>query len=174
MKPFIALAVLCSVSLTACDEAPRVQQATGSAAATFATRDVSVSGIVADREGLFPAATVTAKTLDGATITQAQTDEQGEYQLVLPKGTAFPVLLHSQGRDGKLIEAVILNESVPRQDLTRMSTLVVASARNLGGITAENMVRAAANAIQQSRTMGGKQTVAGFKGDPTKQYGGWH
>lgn len=171
MKSLIPLTLLCGLSLMACEETPSVKQTSVS---SFATRAVTVSGIVADREGLFAEATVIAQTLEGATITATQADAQGEYQLVLPKGTHFPVLLRSEGRDGKPIEAVILNEEVPQQDLTRMSTLVVASARNLGGITPENMVRAAANAIQQSRTTSGKQTVAGFKGDPTKQYGGWH
>jgi len=36
------------------------------------------------------------------------------------------------------------------------------------------MEQAAINAIRQNRKAGGAGTSAGFKGDPTKQYGGWH
>ncbi|MEQ1528023.1 MAG: hypothetical protein ABL925_01810, partial [Methylococcales bacterium] len=64
--------------------------------------------------------------------------------------------------------------SVVQQDITHMSSLVVRSARDLGGINKENMVSAAGNAIAQSRTTNGSSTSVGFKGDPTKQYGGWH
>ena len=91
----------------------------------------------------------------------------------IPADTAYPVFLEIAGHD-ELLEAVVIDSSAVKQDITPMSSLVVRSARDLGGVTKENMARAAINAISQSKTAGGKGTAAGFKGDPTKQYGGWH
>jgi hypothetical protein len=55
-----------------------------------------------------------------------------------------------------------------------VTTSVVNTAMNLGGLTEVNLAKAAGAAISQRKSTGGSGGSAGFKGDPTKHYGGWH
>ncbi|WAK00774.1 hypothetical protein [Methylobacter sp. YRD-M1] len=132
-----------------------------------------IEGIVTDRDGPITSGKVIIKDKNGAAITSATLNEDSRYSVDIPANTAYPVVLEIEGHD-ELLEAVVLDPTAVKQDITPMSSLVVRSARDLGGVTKENMARAAINAISQSKTASGKNTTAGFKGDPTKQYGGWH
>jgi hypothetical protein len=132
-----------------------------------------VEGIVTDRDGPITNGKITVKDKNGATVTTVTLNGDPKYSVDIPADTAYPVYLEVAGHD-ELLEAVVIDASAVKQDITPMSSLVVRSARDLGGVTKENMARAAINAISQSKTAGGKGTTAGFKGDPTKQYGGWH
>jgi len=134
---------------------------------------VQLRGIVANREGLVGEGQVVIKDSNGRTITTVKLQGEKGYTATIPANTSFPIIL-SVSNEGKQLRAVVLNPETDKQDITIMSTLVVESAENLGGFTRENMARAATNAINQSRTKSGKGTVSGFKGDPTKQFGGWH
>ncbi len=134
---------------------------------------VQLRGIVANREGPVSAGQVVIRDSNGRTIATVQLQGQKGYSATIPANTSYPIIL-SVSNEGKELRAVVLNPETEKQDITVMSTLVVESAENLGGFTRENMARAATNAINQSRTKSGKGTVAGFKGDPTKQFGGWH
>jgi hypothetical protein len=132
-----------------------------------------IEGIVTDRDGSITSGKIIIKDKNGAAITSVTLSGDSKYSADIPANAAYPVFLEIEGHD-ELLEAVVLDPAAVKQDITPMSSLVVRSARDLGGITKENMARAAINAISQSKTAGGKNTTAGFKGDPTKQYGGWH
>lgn len=132
-----------------------------------------VQGIVADRDGPVTKGKVSVTDNNGNAIATITLNGTAAYSVDLPANTAYPVLLACAVAD-ELLEAVIIDNSVQQQDLTHMSSLVVRSARDLGGITKANMARAAGNAIAQSRTSNSTSTSVGFNGDPTKQYGGWH
>lgn len=132
-----------------------------------------IEGIVTDRDGPITSGKIIIKDKNGAAITSITLNGDSKYSADIPANAAYPVFLEIK-RDDELLEAVILDPTAVKQDITPMSSLVVRSARDLGGVTKENMARAAINAISQSKTASGKNTTAGFKGDPTKQYGGWH
>jgi hypothetical protein len=132
-----------------------------------------IEGIVTDRDGPITSGKIIIKDKNGAAITSVTLNGDSKYSADIPANAAYPVFLEIEGHD-ELLEAVVLDPTAVKQDITPMSSLVVRSARDLGGITKENMARAAINAISQSKTASGKNTTAGFKGDPTKQYGGWH
>lgn len=132
-----------------------------------------IEGIVTDRDGPITSGKIIIKDKNGAAVTSVALNGESRYSVNIPADTAYPVFLEIAGHD-ELLEAVVIDSSAVKQDITPMSSLVVRSARDLGGVTKENMARAAINAISQSKTAGGKGTAAGFKGDPTKQYGGWH
>jgi hypothetical protein len=132
-----------------------------------------IEGIVTDRDGPITSGKIIIKDKNGAAITSVTLNGDSKYSADIPANAAYPVFLEIDERD-ELLEAVVLDPTAVKQDITPMSSLVVRSARDLGGVTKENMARAAINAISQSKTAGGKNTTAGFKGDPTKQYGGWH
>jgi hypothetical protein len=132
-----------------------------------------IEGIVTDRDGPITSGKIMIKDKNGAAITSVTLNGDSKYSADIPANAAYPVFLEIDGHD-ELLEAVVLDPTAVKQDITPMSSLVVRSARDLGGVTKENMARAAINAISQSKTASGKNTTAGFKGDPTKQYGGWH
>ncbi|WP_020157566.1 MULTISPECIES: hypothetical protein [Methylobacter] len=141
----------------------------GSAAQAYS----HIEGVVSDRDGPVISGEVAVKDKNGVPVTSVVLNGDSQYSVNIPANTAYPVFLEITGHD-ELLEAVVIDPSAVKQDITPMSTLVVRSARDLGGVTKENMARAAINAISQSKTASGKGTTAGFKGDPTKQYGGWH
>ena len=84
--------------------------------------------------------------------TLASTELQGDskYAITIPANSAYPVTLEI-AVDGDLLEAVVMGPASTLQDISTMSTLVVRSARDLGGITKQNMAQAAINAIRQNR-----------------------
>jgi hypothetical protein len=132
-----------------------------------------ITGLASSRDGVIASGQVDVKTLSGQQVAKAQLNTNGEFKVTIPGGTSFPILLTVQDED-ELLEAVVMSPLAQKQDISDMSTLVVQSARDLGGINKENMARAAINAIRQNKKSSGSGTSAGFKGDPTKQYGGWH
>ncbi|MGH8476680.1 MAG: hypothetical protein ACRER2_13050 [Methylococcales bacterium] len=56
-------------------------------------------------------------------------------------------------------------------DITANSTQVAQKAKSLGGYSAQNMMQATLDTVNRPQ---GDRTVEGFRGDPTKQFGGWH
>lgn len=154
--------------LTACGESSHVteQAAIGS--------EQIVEGIVTDRDKLIVEGEVVAKDKNGAIIATTKPDREGKYSIVLPSGSSYPVILEIAVDQETTLQAVVLDSSLAQQDISTMTTLVVESAINLGGLTKQNMAQAAINAIRQNKKASGKGTSTGFKGDPTKQYGGWH
>ncbi|WP_431064251.1 hypothetical protein [Methylotuvimicrobium sp.] len=133
-----------------------------------------IEGTVTDRDELIVSGKIVAKDKNGATIATAEPDQEAHYLIALPPGSAYPVTLEIAVDKNTLLEAVVMDSALAMQDISTMSTLVVESARNLGGLTKQNMAQAAINAIRQNKKSSGKGTSTGFKGDPTKQYGGWH
>ncbi len=167
MKLFTYLLLMPVLFMTGCGDSSTSGKPALSGAA------VQLRGIVANREGLVSEGQVVIKDSNGRTLATVQLQGEKGYTATIPANTSYPIML-SVSNEGKQLRAVVLNPETEKQDITIMSTLVVESAENLGGFTRENMARAATNAINQSRTKSGKGTVAGFKGDPTKQFGGWH
>jgi len=166
MKSLFYSVIAAALMLGGCGESPN-----GKGPATVAYSHVE--GIVTDRDGPVTSGKITVKDKNGAAVATVLLDGDSKYSVNIPANTAYPIYLEVAGHD-ELLEAVVIDASAVKQDITPMSSLVVRSARDLGGVTKENMARAAINAISQSKTAGGKGTTAGFKGDPTKQYGGWH
>ncbi len=132
-----------------------------------------IEGIVADRDGPITSGNITVKDNNGATLATVTLKGDSRYSVNIPANAAYPLLLEIPAHD-EVLEAVVMDASAVKQDITHMSSLVVRAARDMGGFTKEHMARAAIGAISQSKTSSGTNTSAGFSGDPTKQYGGWH
>lgn len=133
-----------------------------------------IEGTVTNRDELIVSGNIIAKDKNGAKVAETEPDREGHFSIMLPPGVTYPVTLEIAVDEHTLLEAVVMDSSLAMQDISTMSTLVVESARNLGGLTKQNMAQAAINAIRQNKKASGKGTSTGFKGDPTKQYGGWH
>ncbi|HHJ39060.1 MAG: hypothetical protein AXA67_01430 [Methylothermaceae bacteria B42] len=135
-----------------------------------------IEGLVIGEEGPAEKARIEAVDSRGQIIAKAQVKGEGRYQITLPANANYPVLLKAtlpQERN-KVFQAVVTSDLVEEQDISPMTDLVVKSALGQGGLTPENIARAAGAAINQRPTQGGKRTSSGFKGDLTKQYSGWH
>jgi hypothetical protein len=67
--------------------------------------------------------------------------------------------------------AAIIYPNIKKYDINELSTAIAKKAKVLGGYTHYNMMRAAESTVSVPDA---NKTTTGFKGDPTKQYGGWH
>lgn len=173
----IRLFILCmgaTLWLTACND-----NAPSSAAAAIPTR---LTGHVSNDDGPVDKARIEAKDAKG--IVAAKTELQGgsnNYQISLPVGTAYPVILtaYPQATPEAPLKAAVSSPLAAEQDISPVSTIVVDTALSLGGINEANLAKAAGAAIALRKKSGGGgggggTTTESFKGDPTKQYGGWH
>lgn len=144
----------------------------GSARSGTETR---ITGIVLNEDEPVTRARIEATDRTGAVIARSELNGEPHYRITLPAGTAYPVVLSArvEGEEAPL-KAAVTSDLVSEQDISSVTTIVVNSALNLGGLTESNLAKAAGAAISQRRSSGGSGGSAGFKGDPTKQYGGWH
>ncbi|MGR9072853.1 MAG: hypothetical protein ACU833_07300, partial [Gammaproteobacteria bacterium] len=88
---------------------------------------------------------------------------------------SYPVELKAYaGGDRKsenALVSVIIDPNVKTYDINPGTTAIAKKAKSLGGYTPANMMYAAMSGIAAPDA---NKTTAGFRGDPTKQYGGWH
>jgi hypothetical protein len=163
--PLIALAI----SLAACGPSSTPGTSGGVAA------EARIAGLVLTDDGPVQGARIEAKDRNGSTIAKTEIHGDAHYSLKLPAGTDYPVVLTAvpEGTT-ETLKAVAVNDLVSDQDISPVTTIVVDTALSLGGLTEANLAKAAGAAISQRKSSGGSGSSAGFKGDPTKQYGGWH
>jgi hypothetical protein len=140
-----------------------------------------LSGHVSNDDGPVAKARVEAKDATGAVVAKTELQNGNSYQLTLPAGTAFPVVLaaYPEAAPGAPLKAAVPSAMAAEQDISPVSTIVVDTALSLGGINEANLAKAAGAAIALRKKSGGGgggggATTESFKGDPTKQYGGWH
>ena len=133
-----------------------------------------IKGMVVDRDGPVKNGKLEVTDTNGNIVATTELKGKERFSVTIPGSTVYPVVIKVTPEEGDPLEAVVMDSLAENHDVTIMSTLVVESARNLGGIKKENMAQAAINAIRQNKKASGKGTSTGFKGDPTKQYGGWH
>ena len=144
----------------------------GSSSAKRSTTEIIVTGQVVSEEKLMTHSEVQAKDRNGNLITQTPVDGTAHFSLKLPKGTIYPVILSVRPDEQSTeLKAAVLNETVNAQDISNTTTTLVDNAMVLGGLTEENLSKAAQGAMTQIKTVGGS---GGGKVNPQKQYGGWH
>jgi len=166
---------LTALLMSGCDD--------GSSSKTFGGSNATasrLSGHVLDDDGPILKAKINAKDASGVIIAETALDGQSEYDLTIPAHTRFPLILnvHPVDKPNETLRAAVTDGTASLQDISPVSTIVVDTALSLGGLTEGNLAKAAGAAIAQRRKSGsgggGTATSEGFKGDPTKQYGGWH
>lgn len=170
--PVLALALAVSAMSGGCGES-------GTSAPPKPSR---ISGHVSNDDGPVNKARIEAKDAKGQLA--AKTELQGgsnNYQITLPVDTAFPVILtaYPDATPNEVLKAAVSSSLAAEQDISPVSTIVVDTALSLGGINEANLAKAAGAAISLRKKSGGGgggggATTESFKGDPTKQYGGWH
>ena len=172
----IALCLGAGLWLAACGDG----NAPSSSASQAATQ-TRLSGHVSNDDGPVLKARIEATDARGAMVAKTEVQSgTNSYQLTLPAGTAYPVILraHPEATPNEVLKAAVSSSLAAEQDISPVSTIVVDTALSLGGINETNLAKAAGAAISQRKKSGGGggggATTESFKGDPTKQYGGWH
>lgn len=151
-----AIAVISSsVLLTACDSGSSTKSASSvmgtspeNAEVNTLQKDKTISGKVLNKQG--PAMGGTLKITDnsGKEIASAPIkQDDGAYQVVIPKGSVYPIILTAKpamthGIDLEVLKGYIADTSVGITDVTPISTKVVEAAIQMGGLTKENIITA--------------------------------
>lgn len=168
MKSLTAILIALPLLLSGCD-------ASNSPSSKSSPTESAITGLVLDDDTPITQGKIEAADRNGKVIASATINGDAHYRLKLPAGSAFPVVLTASPEgETRTLKAAVTSDLVSEQDISSVTTIVVETAMNLGGLTETNLAKAAGAAISQRRSSGGSGGSAGFKGDPTKQYGGWH
>ena len=114
-------------------------------------------------------------THEGQVIATHTIKDSSKYELPIKSGTELPILLtfypdkNSKNQD-KLL-SVVISPMVKKYSIDDLTTLIAKKANKLGGYTFANVALAADSTVGIPDA---NKTSTGFRGDPTKQYGGWH
>jgi hypothetical protein len=135
-------------------------------------RATTLEGSVSDDKGPIRSGSVKVSDEKGAVIAETVLAGSEHYRVQIPAGTALPVVLtfYPAGGGEPLITAVA-HPTLTKFDITPLSTAIAKKAKALGGYTHGNLLVAAES---MGTVPDDNKTTAGFRGDPTKQYGGWH
>ncbi|MFA5983400.1 MAG: hypothetical protein WC782_05240 [Methylococcaceae bacterium] len=101
--------------------------------------------------------------------------DSNHYLLEIPAQTKLPVILrYFPELDSPLSEqlvVIVVEPSITQYDISSLTSAIAKKAEALGGYTRSNMILAAESMVNVPDS---NKTSAGFRGDPTSQYGGWH
>jgi hypothetical protein len=166
--------LMASVLLTACQkDTPAIKPAQ---IIKKYQQDTVLDGAVSGKSAAIKIGVIKASNLSGKVIAQTQLNNSNRYSLTIPANTPLPIILEfypdaaDKINTDKLI-AVVIHDSITHYDISSLSNSIAQTAQALGGYTHTNMVRAAEDTVHVPDA---NKTSTGFRGDPTKQYGGWH
>ncbi len=133
-----------------------------------------LEGFVSNNKRRLKAGAIKATDSDNRLVAVANLKNTAHYELEIPAGTILPIVLTfyadiDEGAE-KLSVAVVDND-ITQYDINPLTTAIAKRAMALGGYTYVNMMRAAEDSVHVPDH---NKTSAGFRGDTTQQYGGWH
>ena len=135
---------------------------------------VTVSGVVSNADGSIDHATLKVTDQSGQTLLTTQLQGSKVYTLEVPAGALYPVVIsaYPEGSD-EVLKVLMISPSLTKNDISPFSSKIIDKALALGGFSEKNIMQAT---MTTSRASAGRanKTEAGFTGDPTRQYGGWH
>lgn len=166
-------AFVIGLALPGCDSKPAPAISTASpekyAAAT------TLQGLVTRDSGPVKSGLIKAFSEQGELLASVELNGTPRYSLELPAGTRLPIVLNYlpdvNAGEAQRMQAVVVHSTVSKYDINPSSTRIAKQAKALGGYSHKNLVRAAE---ETGIVPADNKTTAGFRGDPTTQYGGWH
>ena len=169
-KTLLITSVL-SLSLIACSEEKKKAPLIKVPVQSYQQLKV-LKGLIVNKKGSEITGKLTVADSTGKVVAKTQLENSRHYSVKIPAGTTLPVVLTvtEKGKTEKL-RAVVISSSVSSYDVSLLTTKIAKRAKELGGYTYANMVMAADSTVGVPDA---NKTSTGFKGDPTKQYGGWH
>jgi hypothetical protein len=132
-----------------------------------------LEGVVSNNDGLIKVGAIKVTDNNGQLIASAAVQNNGHYRVEIPANTVLPIVLSfypAAADTPKLITAVV-HPAITKYDINPLTTSIAKKALAMGGYTHAHLVRAAESA---ANVPDANKTTAGFRGDPTTQYGGWH
>lgn len=166
----LLLATLCSFAITGCDQGQKTAKVSQAVVKKY-TKATALEGVVSNNKGVIKTGRVEVIDEKGHLITYVAVDD-GHFNVEIPANTILPILLtfSSESSEEKLVTAVI-DDIITKYYINPSTTAIAKAAKEMGGYSRANMVRAAENTVH---TPDANKTTTGWRGDPTTQYGGWH
>lgn len=163
--------IIASIFLVACDDQKKKSPAIKVPVQQYKQLKV-LKGSVLDKKGPVLEGEIKVADSTGRVVATTRLENSKHYSVEIPAGTTLPIVLtvSSKGTAEKL-KAVIISPAISKYDISPLTTKIANSAKELGGYTYANMVMAADSTVGVPDA---NKTSTGFRGDPTKQYGGWH
>lgn len=161
-----------SLTLSGCNEPPKSAVVSQSVVQKY-TQAKTLQGLVTNDAGPVKTGVIKVMTAQGQEITRSTFTNGPHYSLEVPAGTELPIVLvylADQAAEPSMQVAVV-HAAASKFDINPLSTRIAEQAKALGGYTHKNLVRAAEST---GSVPASNKTTAGFRGDPTTQYGGWH
>jgi hypothetical protein len=135
----------------------------------------TLKGLVTDDKGRVKQGELKVTNAKKQVIATTTIQDDGHYKIDIPAATSLPILLNvsfqSNGGKTEELAAAVVYTSMTKFDINSLSTKIAKKAKALGGYTHTNMILAAESMVDIPDD---NKTTRGFRGDPTKQYGGWH
>jgi hypothetical protein len=135
----------------------------------------TLKGLVNDDHGLVKTGVINATNHQNQLIATTELQADGSYRIDIPKNTVLPILLTvyqpADSLKNQALIAVVAYTSMTKFHINPLSTKIAYKAQALGGYSHANLVLAVQSIIGKPDN---KKSMQGFRGDPTKQYGGWH
>ena len=132
-----------------------------------------LEGVVTNNRGPVRAGTIKVTDMHEELVASTALRNNGHYTVKIPANTVLPIVLtfYPNEADGERLVTAVVHPEITKYDLNPLSTSIAKKALAMGGYTHANLVRAAEGT---ATVPDANKTTAGFRGDPTTQYGGWH
>jgi hypothetical protein len=132
-----------------------------------------LEGVVSNNHGLIRAGTIKVTDIYEGLVASSAVRNNGHYNVKIPEDTVLPIVLtfYPEAADGEKLITAVVHPGITKYDINPLTTSIAKKALAMGGYTHANMVRAAEGTV---KVPDANKTTAGFRGDPTTQYGGWH
>lgn len=139
------------------------------------SKETTLKGKISNTNGAINGGQIIVTDLKGKKIAETMIQTDKNYSVKIPSGTELPIVLtftpDSKSTAKDELISVVIYTSIKKYDVNELTTLIAKNAKALGGYTHANMVMAADSTVGIPDA---NKTSTGFRGDPTKQYGGWH
>jgi hypothetical protein len=138
--------------------------------------EARISGNINDQHGPIMNSRLEVTDKSGSVVVKTELVNSNSYNIVVPASASYPIVFtaYPQGAsaaNSTPVKAVVNSPLADRMDVTDVSTIVVESAMQLGGLTAENIAKASGAAIGL-RQREGVSAGAGGGGGGVGQSGG--
>ena len=133
----------------------------------------TLEGVVSNNHGPIRAGTIKVTDKYEELVASTAVRYNGRYHNRIPENTVLPIVLtfYPNSADGEKLITAVVHPEITKYDINPLTTSIARKAQTMGGYTHANLVRAAEGT---ARVPDANKTTAGFRGDPTTQYGGWH
>jgi hypothetical protein len=136
-------------------------------------QETKLEGLVSNNHGRIKAGTIKVTDIFEDLVASTAVNKNGHYSIKIPVDTLLPLVMtfYPDSADEDKLITVVIHPTITKYDINPLTSSIAKRAQALGGYTHANLVQAAEETAKVPET---NKTTAGFRGDPTTQYGGWH